>query len=84
MQVSLEVIYPKQEANQQTIDKADTQKEKPAEEEEDVSDKWNDQKRQQAVETLLGSCAGIDFTGTAEPPQVMSQTKIQTKVQRTK
>lgn len=45
-------------------------------EEEDVSETWNDQKRQQAVETLLGSCAGSDYTESAEPPQVMSQSRI--------
>jgi hypothetical protein len=72
MQASLELNIPEQEANQETIDEADTQTKKPAEEDEDVSERWNDQKRQQAVETLLGSCAGSDFTETAEPPQVLS------------
>lgn len=66
---SLEVNVPKQEAPSETDDEADTPKKKPAEEEEDVSKRWNDQKRQQAVETLLGSCAGSDFVETAEPPQ---------------
>ncbi len=73
MQASLEVNVPKQEAPEETDDEADTTKKKPAEEEEDVSESWNEQKRQQAVETLLGSCAGSDFVETAEPPQVLSQ-----------
>lgn len=73
MQANLEVDLPKQEAPEETDDEADTLKKKPAEEEEDASERWNEHKRQQAVETLLGSCAGSDFTETAEPPQVMSQ-----------
>ena len=39
---------------------------------EDVSERWDDKKRQDAVETLLGSCAGNDFMGTANPPKVCS------------
>ena len=76
MQTSLEVNVPKQEAPSETDDEADTPKKKPAEEEEDVSERWNDQKRQQAVETLLGSCAGSDFVETAEPPQVRPQSML--------
>ncbi|KAL0051821.1 hypothetical protein WJX82_002688 [Trebouxia sp. C0006] len=66
---NLEVDLSKQEAPEETDDEADTPKKKPAEEEKDASERWNDQKRQQAVETLLGSCAGSDFVETAEPPQ---------------
>ncbi len=76
MQANLEVDLPKQEAPDETDDEAVTPKKKPAEEEEDVSERWNEQKRQQAVETLLGSCAGSDFVDTADPPQVLSQTKL--------
>ena len=76
MQANLEVDLSKQEAPEETDDEADTPKKKPAEEEEDASERWNDQKRQQAVETLLGSCAGSDFVETAEPPQVLSQSII--------
>ncbi len=71
MQANLAVDLPKQEAPEETDDEADTPKKKPAEE-EDVIERWNDQKRQQAVDTLLGSCAGSDFVETAEPPQVLS------------
>ncbi|DBA87227.1 TPA: hypothetical protein ACH3X1_004293 [Trebouxia sp. C0004] len=65
----LEVNVPKRETSQETVNEADTQKKKRAEEGEDVSEKWNVQKRQQAVDSLLGSCAGGDFVQTAEPPQ---------------
>ena len=41
-----------------------------AAEEEDESDKWSQERRQQAVEALLGSCAGNDFAEESEPPQV--------------
>lgn len=71
MQANLAVDLPKQEAPEETDDEADTPKKKPAEE-EDVIERWNDQKRQQAVDTLLGSCAGSGFVETAEPPQVLS------------
>ena len=35
-----------------------------------VADKWTEQQRQEAVENLLGSCAGSDFEQEAEPAQV--------------
>lgn len=37
--------------------------------EEDESDKWNQEGRQQAVEALLGSCAGNDFAEESEALQ---------------
>ena len=42
--------------------------------EEDESDKWSQERRQQAVEALLGSCAGNDFAEESEPPQVATPT----------
>ena len=39
--------------------------------EEDESDKWSQERRQQAVEALLGSCAGNDFAEESEPPKVV-------------
>ena len=51
------------------IDKRDKEL---AGEEEDVSQKWDAQKQQQAIEVLLGSCAGSDFVQSADPPQVHS------------
>ena len=39
---------------------------------EDVSERWDDKKRQDAVETLLASCAGNNFICTATPPKVCS------------
>ena len=41
-------------------------------EEEDVSKKWDAQKQQQAIEVLLGSCAGSDFVQSADSPEVHS------------
>ena len=51
---------------------SDTQDKEVAGEEEDVSKKWDAQKQQQAIEVLLGSCAGSDFVQSADPPQVHS------------
>ena len=56
-------------------DAEDTDDASAAGKEEDVSERWDDQKRQQAVETLLGSCAGSDFEKTAAPPQVLMLAK---------
>ena len=51
-------------------DEGDAETEPLASDGDDVSDRWDDKKRQDAVENLLGSCAGSDFMGTADPPQV--------------
>ncbi len=66
-------------AKQSTSDEADiaeesgTDSEAEGQECDEVSDRWDEQKRQQAVEALLGSCAGSDFVEEAEPVQVLRQ-----------
>ena len=52
------------------IGKAAVNSEDVAAKEEDESDKWNQEGRQQAVEALLGSCAGNDFAEESDVPQV--------------
>lgn len=64
------------------VGKAAASKESESEEEdtegdaakEDESDKWSQEGRQQAVEALLGSCAGNDFAQESEILQVATPT----------
>lgn len=42
---------------------------------EDVSSRWSEEERKQAVEALLGSCAGRDFLEESEPSEVTQQSK---------
>ena len=70
MQAQLEVNMAEPGSQDDQTGREDRQ-EKPKE--EDVSSKWDASKQQQAVETLLGSCAGNDFELEAEPPEVPTQ-----------
>lgn len=52
-------------------DKQEEEVDAEAVQEEDVSESWDAEKQQQAVEVLLGSCAGNDFLESVEPTKVL-------------